>query len=430
MFELDNRDLASLLLMGVFLLTAFSRRRVRESFSDVARAFLRPIILVPLVLLVGHVAGLIYLGFALGIWDAELMRPTVAWFLTAVVAFFSIDKAQRDPRFVRKVGLRTVGIAVTLEFIANLYVLSLGWEIALAVVGVVLVLLAAVASTRPEHRPVATAAEALLGLLGLGVIGYSVRQLVINWSDVDRGGLALEFLLPIWMTLGLLPLLYVFALYAGYEGPARELRRADGTRLARLKAFIALLAKVRTRRSSLGLVKLYWTRQMVQADSVRGAMSVVQEMMDEAEARQSAAEAENQRLVDYAGVTGVDSEGRQLDRREFKETTKSLRWLATCHMGHYRQLGRYRPDMLTVIEDPRTFPGLPEDHGIHMHVTADGQCWWAWRRTITGWCFAIGAAEEPPDQWLYDGPEPPEGPPGHDPQWGDGPFDLANEPNW
>ena len=42
----------------------------------------------------------------------------------------------------------------------------------------------------------------------------------------------------------------------------------------------------------------------------------------------------------------------------------------------------------------------------------------AWRRTIAGWCFAIGAAGPPPDQWLDDGPNPPRGFPGEDPEWG------------
>jgi hypothetical protein len=25
---------------------------------------------------------------------------------------------------------------------------------------------------------------------------------------------------------------------------------------------------------------------------------------------------------------------------------------------------------------------------------------------VTGWCLGIGAAEAPPDQWVYEGPEP------------------------
>jgi hypothetical protein len=53
--------------------------------------------------------------------------------------------------------------------------------------------------------------------------------------------------------------------------------------------------------------------------------------------------------------------------------------------------------------------GLPKDHGIVMKVRRDGQAWYAWRRTVSGWVFAIGAVGAPPDEWLYDGSRPPVG---------------------
>lgn len=51
-----------------------------------------------------------------------------------------------------------------------------------------------------------------------------------------------------------------------------------------------------------------------------------------------------------------------------------------------------------------------------MHVSPDGQRWYAERQTITGHWFAIGAAGPSPDEWLYDSPTKPTGyPPG--PEW-------------
>lgn len=42
--------------------------------------------------------------------------------------------------------------------------------------------------------------------------------------------------------------------------------------------------------------------------------------------------------------------GGQLDQQEFKETRRGLRWLATCHMGHYRNgEQRYRADFLPIV---------------------------------------------------------------------------------
>jgi hypothetical protein len=122
---------------------------------------------------------------------------------------------------------------------------------------------------------------------------------------------------------------------------------------------------------------------------------------------------------------------RRLDRREFKETVSALRSLALYQIGWYRNhSGRYKEDLLAIIGDDFTSDGLPKDSGITLKVSDDGQSYYAWRRTVTGWCFAIGAAGPPPEQWEYDGPHPPQRFPGEDPAWGERPFSDEVNRNW
>jgi hypothetical protein len=141
------------------------------------------------------------------------------------------------------------------------------------------------------------------------------------------------------------------------------------------------------------------------------------------EARQAAREAE------LAGSDEVDDAGRRLDRREFVPTRDSLRWLAICQMGAYGNTGRYDENRLTIVESSFTRKGLPAAHGIEMHVRPDGQAWWAWRRTVSGWCLGIGAVGPNPSQWFYDADVPPAAGPDEDPAaWGG--HEHANLPNW
>lgn len=75
-------------------------------------------------------------------------------------------------------------------------------------------------------------------------------------------------------------------------------------------------------------------------------------------------------------------------------------------MGWYRRRGgRHPPDLLNRLGDDFTHHGLPQPSGITMKVSEDGQAWYAWRETVTGWVFAIGAAGPPPEQWECDGAE-------------------------
>ena len=82
----------------------------------------------------------------------------------------------------------------------------------------------------------------------------------------------------------------------------------------------------------------------------------------------------------------------------------------------------YKPDLIERFSDDFTAQGLPIPSGITMVVFDDGQRWYAWRRTPGGHHFAIGASKAPPNQWRYDGPDPPRDFPGIGAEWGDTPF--------
>jgi hypothetical protein len=142
----------------------------------------------------------------------------------------------------------------------------------------------------------------------------------------------------------------------------------------------------------------------------------------------AAKQAARQRLIRNAGLHGTDAEGLQLDRREFAETKAALNWLAVCQAGWYRREGErdaYRVDLMDVVNDFLS-RGLPADHGITMRVRRDGRAWYAYRRTPSGYYFAIGASGPPPSQWYYNGSHPPRSYPRPSQGWST----EAERPEW
>ena len=91
----------------------------------------------------------------------------------------------------------------------------------------------------------------------------------------------------------------------------------------------------------------------------------------------------DQERIDAERV-GADQDGKQLDQREHAETKKALDWLATCQMGHYRNLRKYRSDdvFAAIIQATSTQHGLPTPTDIRLRVSADEQCWYAERETM------------------------------------------------
>lgn len=199
---------------------------------------------------------------------------------------------------------------------------------------------------------------------------------------------------------------------------------------ARVRIKLALLTSFHLRAHELTAFAGPCLHRIAAAGSFREARRVVRDFRHAQRETARAEAGARERLVRFAGVDGTDEDGRRLDRREFEETTAALRWLGACMMGWYRREKRYKADLLEHLGDDFTEHGLGQPSGITMHVAKNGQAWYAWRRTVTEWCFAIGAAGPPPDQWEYDGPGPPSGFPGECRLWGSRPFSDEASPNW
>lgn len=284
---------------------------------------------------------------------------------------------------------------------------------------------------RGGRQVLRTPLNALLAVVGLSLLAYSVRQLFISWNAVDKPVTALQFALPIWLTIGILPYIYLLSLYSNYQKAFHALDTHSDNRRARLRAKLALVTRLNFRtRDSHAFGGWPWLERIVSAPTFGSARQVAADFQESQRENERAAADEQEQLRRYTGSNETDAEGRRLDRREFNETRKALYWLAECMEGWYYnedQGGkRYRADLLEALGQDFFKPyGLPPDPGITMKVTKNGKAWYAWRRTVTGWCFAIGAAGPPPDRWEYDGPEPP----GRFPSKGQGWGDKAN-PNW
>lgn len=431
MLMLDNRELAGLIWLGAGILWALSQKKVRDSFAGVVNAFFRPQILVPLLAMLAWVGLELWVGVQLGFWNPGLTKGTILWTVgSAGVLLFNCAQMDSNEHFFRRTIGATVGVAVFVEFFVNLYPMSLPVELVVQFVTVVLVLMVTLGGQKPESKSAKVFCELLLTGIVLALLIHAARQIYVGWHRLDTRQLLLEFALPIWLTGGLLPFLYGFSIVLVYDRAFRIIDwKAKGWG-SRWRSRLLLLSTLRFRVGTVRMFSWYWSGKLSEAQSFSAARRVVAEFLDDRQREQQAQKDENERLRRYVGSQEVDDEGRRLDRREFATTIDALGWLATCQMGWYGRRDRYRDDMLKILDDDFTHQGLPKESGIALHVAEDGQSWYAWRRTVTGWYFAIGAAGPPPDRWEYDGARPPNGFPGIDSVWGKGPFsDQANR-NW
>lgn len=425
---LTDRELASLILVSCVALWVLSRPEGRAGLRSVLGAFLTPKISVPFLLYAAYVAIVVAtFGGWSQLWEPRLLKDTIIWFaMSGAVLFFRFGEA-RKPGFV---GARIRGalkVAVFLEFYINLVAYPLPWELALQVTAAVLSILSIVAATDPQTKGVGRVTAAVLGALGTALLLITGWQVVRDLATLDVVGTARDFLLPLWLIVVSVPFIYVLALWAHYETAFLRIDLTGPDQKAHRRAKLALLWGLGLRNPDVAQFGGAWLNELVLARTWRETVAKVREYRRWRAAAEAISQKAADDLVTYEGIAGTDEEGRLLDRREFAETIRVLESIGSAHMGWYRNAprDRYKTKLADVMS--AFTRGLPDDHGIHMHVRKDGRAWYAWRRAVTGWVFAIGASGPPPDQRFYDGPEPPDGYPGSDPAWSK-PHERG--PNW
>lgn len=413
--DLSNRDMAFLLWFAVAAIMLLAWRPGREAVLGILRV-LRGKLLVVALLYAAHFALVIAGAQVLGIWNATLLKETLAWFVLAGLPLLTkFPETYKGPGFYRRSARRLFGIAVAIEFLIGLTALSLGLELLLLPAAVILGVFTAVAATKPEFATVKKVLDGALVILGLVVIVLTVMKVVEMAPTLDPTQLGLLLFLPIWATFFTLVFVGAFGLYANYEPKMGEINRTrPESRRARWRAKLALITAFGARNLEIGRFAPFDARELAQTTTWAEARRYVTFKRAEIRHKVAIEELATRRLARYAGVDGEDWDGQPYDQREFVETREALDHLHAFHGTQFRD-GRYRDDLLRMVGGllSRTFP---EDE-ITMTVTHKGKSWFAWRRTVTGWVIGVGAAGPPPDRWSWEGREPPDGAPRRGTDW-------------
>ena len=216
--NLNNREIATMLWALVPITLVITRARIGEPIRNLLRALFATKILVPLLLMVGYVAGVSFILRQAGIWTDTSLKGTVFWFLSVGLAMFmSLNKAQNDGTFFVSSIKRGIAVTAILEFVVNLYAFPLWIELMTVPLVFLALMSTAVCESRDEYPELVRVNNRFVAVYGLVVFVFSVYRFV---GELDRPHLiedAKEFALPILLTISIIPFIYVFALVAAYE---------------------------------------------------------------------------------------------------------------------------------------------------------------------------------------------------------------------
>lgn len=432
---LTNRELASLILFGLFVLAVLAVPKWRRSIGPAALSVLRIALTSGSLLTVWGLfllwcAAWIALASLFRAWNFDLLADTlIIVFTIGFPLLFQSVNAKSGSVIVQQIGRETIALSAFFVFYLNLEPFPLWAELISQPIIALLVVLEIMAGRQENGMQLQGCLRMLLAFAGLGIIAWTTAHFIVNTGMRDWGATLLELALSIWLPLVMFPFFYFSSFYAASQVITRRLRRIYEPPALRRVALAV----------PIGLhLRLKWARafghpyekQILRANSFREALALMQDFRNDIERRETLEAERLAHLEASAGQVGADGNGGQLDRREFAGTKRALDFLVTAQGLRYERLGnRYWDDLTEIVLQPVDRYSLPFGHGITVETTDDGQAWRAWRRMPSGWHLGIGGRDGNPGHFLYTGPISPPDWPGDD-GWADATWDLELPEDW
>jgi len=252
-----------LVAFGLLLLWKHQLGKILGNFL---RALADPPILLTLLGVVAYTASLAYIGSAIGLWNAAMVKDTVIWFFAVAMSLLLHLSDTAKPGYFRRAATKSVTIAALLGFFLNLFVFNLWIELLLVPLIFVVIAIPIVARGQPQHASAVGLVDKTSAIIGFVVAGYVTWKLLTSWQDVASRDTLLSLALPIWMTLGFLPFIYVYSLWANYRTAFMRIDFANADRQLRRRAKLALLLTLGLRVSAAGSFSWPWIQPL--ADSL------------------------------------------------------------------------------------------------------------------------------------------------------------------
>jgi hypothetical protein len=304
--------------IGGSLLFALTKRDIRSSVGGLLKLVFTSFFLGGVILAAVAYATVTVLALRqLGYWERDMTRVALLWFIGfALVALFSTKNV--DTSYYRHLVLHNLGLAVVVEFVANLYTFPLPVELVLVPMAFLLAGTQAYAAIKPQFAAVRKVTASSLSVLGLLSLAYSISYVINNFEAVATAEKIKEFALPLVLTICFVPFLVGVRYFTVWQTMLHMIRFGlrDNDRLYRFTR----RAIIRTCGPHLGKAQLFESEfrgRLLGAASKRDVSKVIDEFSKEwATRRRVRGQQDHRRDAPPADLASVTEE---LDRLMYEK---------------------------------------------------------------------------------------------------------------
>lgn len=275
---LNNRELASVILVGGFVLVMCVKRDVRSSVVQVLRAAFAPRLLILWLLYSAAITGVVVGEAKIGLRYPGSVKDAVVWAVIAGLPLLGrFDAVSKNPELLGRMLRQAVGLTAFVEGFVNLYVFPLWVEVPGQALVALVAMLSVVAGREEANRSAKRLLDGVLVAIGLAAVTWSVWQFASSWSELDLRATGLSFVQPVVLTLAVLALTYVTSLVSAYQLAFIRLQYPLGAPDVRWRHRIALLVGLHVHVVKVSDFAGALSVHMRQTTSLRDALAILSE---------------------------------------------------------------------------------------------------------------------------------------------------------
>jgi len=213
-----DREIALIFWSIIFLLITLFSQKVRLSLWRVVKLTFSTTILQYLFIFMSWEFIAIYFFHKFGLWDFDLIKDSVIWFLFSCFPIgIDLYNKYSERHYWSKLLLDSFKFMVVVQFITSSYPFSLTVEmILIPFIGVVSAS-NALSRLNKEYYRVTKFTDSILVLSGSLFIIWSLMKLFLVPKEFWSLTTLQSFLLPVILTLTALPVLYLYLTHMKYE---------------------------------------------------------------------------------------------------------------------------------------------------------------------------------------------------------------------
>jgi hypothetical protein len=241
----STRELAFIIWIVIALILINLNKGIRTSFFQVVHIFFSKRILIPFILLLIYISIAILIVQEVGLWDISLLKDSIFWIFTVAFAMYVRSNKIKNSAYFKALLLESFAWIIILEFIINFYTFNLAVELIIIPLFAFIGVLQGYAEIKRERKVEKLISNAI-SIFGLVLLCYIVTKTIQEFNLLFTVGNLKSFLLPLYLTLFVIPFFYVLSLFIIYEmlfGRINALVRDKKTR-ARLKKEIIKSANI------------------------------------------------------------------------------------------------------------------------------------------------------------------------------------------